>query len=606
MGINESSYRWDGLVEDLSMNEFVKAIGTDEIWANQAYLYKIVNIEEYGTFFNIANLLLDSFERVPSVLMRCGENIFRYGISSSEKINFFELSVKAFNKALSFYSLNQFPIEFANINDDLGNIYIEFFKIKEDINICKKAESYLIDALKVRTKRDFPLDYGRINNNLGVIYSDLFRISEQIKREDYFQKSLKSLRLAQNIRKSLNFPIEYSNTQSNLGCLFHNYALFNGEEKNFRIAIRHYKNALKIRTIKKFPKQFGNINKSLGAAYSGIADVSKSKIEENLLNAISFFKKSLEVFSINFLTDYIEINNSIGEAYRKLVTQSASEKDFQSGLDYFNRSLTDISSNEYPEIYSRIKYNTGILFRIFGELKESEEYCFEAVKNQHEALDNLLTKDISSSIESWILFELGTSYYTYSYFSKINKIENIKKSIVYLNKSLEIFETGNSPSDYAITKNNLGYAYSLLAELEDLEQNCIKALNCYRIALRIININNFPIDYARIQDNIGLTFSLVGSSKNKIKKLYYAKSHYEKALEIRTANDLPLYHGVTQEHLGELYFELSKIENIDENLRKALDRYSIALKMFKKVKDKKHQKYMKNKINSIKKALRKV
>ena len=58
------------------------------------------------------------------------------------------------------------------------------------------------------------------------------------------------------------------------------------------------------------------------------------------------------------------------------------------------------------------------------------------------------------------------------------------------------------PDRYATTQNNLGNAYSGLAEVRDKEANLEKAINAYQEALKIYTEEKYPIMYQTVKSNL--------------------------------------------------------------------------------------------------------
>lgn len=605
-GIDIANYKWKESVKILEENEFLKKVNSEKIWANPAYIDKFVNIDKWSSLLDIANQFLVAFRNIPDILARCGENTFKYGLTSNDKMRFFNISIKAYKRALNFYNLENYPTEFANINDDLGSIYSQIFCLNKDKSYCFKTIKHIEQALKVRTKKNFPSFYSRLQNNIGMAYSNLFAHGDDNKKKEYFDKSLESYNLALGIRKRNSYLIEYANTQRNLGDLFYNYGCQFGDEKDYKTACSHYENALEIKTISKFPEEYGRLNISLGRSYGGIAHTSKSNVEDNYHKEIKCLEEALKIFSMEMPSEYSDINYSLGRTYASLVTVEGSEIYFRKGVEHFEKSLTTINIDENPELYCEIKNDIGVLYRIYAEFENSEDYCIKAIDYHKETLSIILEKRGSRLIHSQILFDLGTSYYTCSRFTKEreDKISFLKNSISSLKDSLISRTIDIFPCDFAYTSNNLGNAYELLAEIENIKYNCLKSLKQYRNALRVFNINNFSLDYARTQDNIGMAYYFFGKSMNSKKKLKFAINHFNKTLMIRTKEDLPFYYGVTSSHLADTLFELSKIENQKENLKEALKSNKIAYKIFKRTKNKDATEEVKENIRSIRKILK--
>jgi len=56
--------------------------------------------------------------------------------------------------------------------------------------------------------------------------------------------------------------------------------------------------------------------------------------------------------------------------------------------------------------------------------------------------------------------------------------------------------------DYAMTQNNIGTAYSKLAEVEEKALNCKKAIEAYKNALKIFTENSYPEYNKTVAGNI--------------------------------------------------------------------------------------------------------
>ena len=55
---------------------------------------------------------------------------------------------------------------------------------------------------------------------------------------------------------------------------------------------------------------------------------------------------------------------------------------------------------------------------------------------------------------------------------------------------------------YAMAQNNLGTAYSTLAEVTDKADNCRRAIEAYEAALAILTEDDFPDAYQGVSGNL--------------------------------------------------------------------------------------------------------
>ena len=63
--------------------------------------------------------------------------------------------------------------------------------------------------------------------------------------------------------------------------------------------------------------------------------------------------------------------------------------------------------------------------------------------------------------------------------------------------------------DYGMTQNNLGTAYSTLAEVEEQAENCNKAIAAYEEALKAYAEQDLPELYQLVKRNLTLTLERV-------------------------------------------------------------------------------------------------
>ncbi|TAK60247.1 MAG: tetratricopeptide repeat protein, partial [Bacteroidetes bacterium] len=81
------------------------------------------------------------------------------------------------------------------------------------------------------------------------------------------------------------------------------------------------------------------------------------------------------------------------------------------------------------------------------------------------------------------------------------KSANCKHAIRAYESALKVSTLEEFPMDYAMTQNNLGNAYSTLAEVEEKSANCKHAIRAYESALKVFSKEEFPEVYPLIIAN---------------------------------------------------------------------------------------------------------
>ena len=162
---------------------------------------------------------------------------------------------------------------------------------------------------------------------------------------------------------------------------------------------------------------------------------------------------------------------------------------------------------------------------------------------------------------------------------KLEKAEYMKIAIKSCEKALKIRTFERFPMDYAMTQNNLGFAYLRLAEVEEKPENCKKAIRAYEEALKIRTFERFPVDYAMTQNNLGLAYWTLAEVEEKPENCKKAIRACEEALKVRTLERFPMDYATTRNNLGNAYTTLAEVEGKAENCKKAIRAYEEALKI---------------------------
>jgi tetratricopeptide (TPR) repeat protein len=129
-----------------------------------------------------------------------------------------------------------------------------------------------------------------------------------------------------------------------------------------------------------------------------------------------------------------------------------------------------------------------------------------------------------------------------------DKVENSKRAIEACEKALEVRTRERYPIDYGMTQNNLGNAYSTLAEVEGKAENSKRAIEACEEALKVYTRDRFPMDYARTQIILGNAYNTLAEVEDKAdlaevedkaENSKRAIEAYEEALKVFTESEYP-------------------------------------------------------------------
>ena len=99
------------------------------------------------------------------------------------------------------------------------------------------------------------------------------------------------------------------------------------------------------------------------------------------------------------------------------------------------------------------------------------------------------------------LFRLGNRAYTVGEVG-LDRADYMKIAIKAYEQALKVRTLDRFPMDYGMSQNNLGNAYSTLAEVEAKAENCKRAKRAYEEALKVYTKKEFPQIHLLVQQNL--------------------------------------------------------------------------------------------------------
>ncbi len=218
-----------------------------------------------------------SFEEGLAVLREAGdaeevaEVEMSYGLVLQALANFglapLEQAVQAYHRALSTFTRDRLPREFATIHNNLATAYLSM-KLAPEREVIREAlavQSFQ-EALKVVTLNEDPTEYAMLHNNLGNALQAM-RTSHPIEN---LQRAVEAYGEALKVRTEYDMPIEYANTLANKA-----NALMNLPD----------------------PSPHDTFGEGVATPAGGVGN------PQNLIEAIRLLRKSAEVFAAHGVSD---------------------------------------------------------------------------------------------------------------------------------------------------------------------------------------------------------------------------------------------------------------------------------------------------------------
>ena len=465
-----------------------------------------------------------------------------------------EQAILACQQALQFYILETFPYEWAILQNNLINLYRERIRGDKAENL-EQAIMAAKEALKIRTFEDFPHEWAMTQNNLATAY--LYRIRED--RGENLEQAILACQEALKVYTVDAFPYEWATLQNNLALAYRD-RIKGDRAKNLETSITACQKSLQIYRFDDFPVDWARIQDIMATAYS---DRIRDDRAENLEIAITYYQEALKVRTFeDFPIDWADTKNNLGNAYSDRIRGDRAEN-LEIAITYYQEALKVRTFEDFPIDWAVTTHNLGNAYsdRIRGDRAENLEI---AITYYQEALKVRTFEDFPID---WAMTQnnLGN---TYRDRIRGNKSENIEQAITYLQEALKVRTFEDFPLDWAMTQNNLAIAYRNRIK-KDRIKNLEKAIFFYQEALKVYNLDTFSHDWAKIQNNLGVAY-WQKMRKDETENFQKAIMSFKNALKIRTKKDDPFNCLQTAYNLANLHYE-------QKQWQPATEAYNIAI-----------------------------
>jgi len=493
-GLEGKDFEWSSWLQNLESKELL-ALVKDKVQAEEVYLEYLVKPKSEMSILDIFEQTLVAFSKVPDALLRLGNKAYAIGKVELEKAEYMKTAIAAYKEAMNIYTLERFPMDYAMIQNNLGNAYGTLAEVEATAENCKKAITAFEEALKVYTLDRLPMEYAMTQNNLGTAYGTLAEIEA---KAENCKSAIKAYEEALKVRIPERFPVQYAMTQNNLGSAYRTLADVEEKAENCKKAIKSYEEALEVHSLERFPMDYAMIQNNLGNAYTILAEV-EAKVD-NCRKAITALEEALKIKTLErFPLDYAMTQNNLGNAYGTLAEVEARAENCKKAIKAYKEVLRVYTLERFPMDYAMTQNNLG---SAHARLAEAEA-----------------------------------------------KAENCKKAITALQEALKVRTLERFPMDYGATQNNLGNAYSTLAEVEAKVENCKKAIKACKEALKVRTLERFPMQYATTQNNLGAAYRTLAEVEAKAENCKRAIKAYEESMKVFTEAEFPEVHKLIAHNL---------------------------------------------------------
>jgi tetratricopeptide (TPR) repeat protein len=538
-----TAYDWDKYLSSLQKKGFLRVLKNRQLWAVKTYLEHSVGDAAANLDGPVARdqFLIDNFYDLMDIfnedfiaLFSLGKQAYYRGMSSQREVQYMMIAVAAFEQALRLEAAG--AEDYAALQFNLASAYSSIAGKDEDeeekAEACRQAVKAYEEALSVKINCLCLFDFARINYELGNCYSIL--------------------------------------------------AVRDNKSHNSKKAVQAYRAALKVYTAKRFPEEFARTQNKLGLAFSLWAEVEDKA--GNCDRAIESFKKALEMQAAQPETERASAQNNLGAAYTMLAESRDRRDNCLRAIQAHEQAFKVFVKDEYPMEYACTLAAIGRAYYTLSWAENKTENCLKAVKAYEEAIEYRTAALFPVQYAS-ILNNIGEACCALA-----EAEENGEKQIKYLKKAIGVYCDSlnyrtfrNYPVEYAVTQNNTGSAYRLLAALEQRKENSLLAIAAHEEALKVFSPGNLPIQYAGTLVKLGKAHVSLAVEADKARHCTRAINYCLEALDYYDRQMYSVEYALTCFTMGDAYLLLSGAEDEEENLKRSVQAYEQAFKKSKRL-----------------------
>ncbi len=344
----------------------------------------------------------------------------------------------------------------------------------------------------IYTRENFPIQWATNQNNLGIAYCQ--RIKGD--RQENLEMAIRCYQRALLIRTSSVFPAQWAKTQNNLGLAYLEREQGNRSE-NIEIAIRCYESVLQIRTHELVPWEWAMTQNYLGIAYLQRLQGNRA---ENVEMAIKCLNHALTVYTIvNAPENWATSQSHLANAYLERRTGDRGAN-LEQGIVCIHNALKIYNMRAFPQDWANCQklLATMYIYRHQGKHSDNWETAIACYENA------LQVYTLEKFPQQWAGIQTKLAA-LYRQRHRGHRVENLEKAIAYYQATLQVYNYEKFPQQWAKVQNHLGTTYIYRIH-GDRSRNFQLAIAAYEKALTIYTLTTFPQDYAQTLFNLGLVY----------------------------------------------------------------------------------------------------
>lgn len=299
-----------------------------------------------------------------------------------ESEDLLEQGIIAYRAALTEWTQDRFPLNWAMTHGNLGNVLGALGALRDSEDLLQEAVAVQRAALTEQPKTKVPLSWANSQNNLGVALATLGRLQGS---DDLLEQAVASYRAALTEQTQDRVPLDWARTQVNLGNVLATLGRRQSSDDLLEQSITAYRAALTEQTQERVPLVWAQTQNNLGDSLWALGD--RGNREDLLQLAVTAYRSALtERTEVKSPKDWAATQNGLGNALWALGDIRESKSTLEDAVTAFHAALTEFRREKDSVNWAITQNSLGGVLTTFGELEASAALLELAVKAYSDAL----------------------------------------------------------------------------------------------------------------------------------------------------------------------------------------------------------------------------
>jgi tetratricopeptide (TPR) repeat protein len=384
-----------------------------------------------------------------------------------------------------------------------------------------------------------------------------------------YQEALKEVNKRSN-------PRIYGRIQLGQGICYVNLCYSLDQEKNLLKGILKFEEALEYLEYATDKQNYLLSMLRLCSAYNLMGSIRDRK--KNLSKAIELSEKIISLpDEKEFPEIFADIYRILGACYKELMVMDSRKDWFDKAQSYFQQALALTDKDKDSELYTKIAVGLANSYCFYTLLELDPEKKITLLRESIRLCDEALLLDTYEKDAILYVTVLDCISNSYNHLNSLTReVCDIQKAVEYNKKELEILQDYENTVTYLTALSN--YSMNLIKLYDQTKQMAYltESIATSEKGLKKTTLQTQPIRFSKFHVNIGVCYTkkapLEENQADKIQWLQKALEEFALASHVFTKSQFLIGYKSIRNYEAGCYLQLSKIENKEENLRKAQEK----------------------------------